>query len=342
MVHSVGKSRIAFPVGESRLLKASTCRKPSLTDLMLLIAAVAGALALYRSSHVTLRAPWSDRLLLGSLFFSTELLATSTIALMVIWLRQLPPDLGDLIRRPGFSASVVASATVTVFAALYLSMGRYAHTGPYAFCEVFPLVRWVFGGMWTFFRPPGETAHTYRRTSRHRMRSASMRVVEQLRDGEIHVELLDDDGTAIPTVSPFLRHLSARGYSPNTLLAYAQDLQRLFRFLERFTHGLRTSWGIELGVEAENAGPKIATSGRGPSRRSQTSPRCLGYSPGANPTRWPQPSLRWSVPPPTATTLSPSRTFSRSASGPGSTAAAAQPALRLAPRLAPPAPLDGA
>ena len=45
-----------------------------------------------------------------------------------------------------------------------------------------------------------------------------MRVVKQFHDGQIHVELLDDDGTAIPTVSPFLRHLSARGYSPNTLL----------------------------------------------------------------------------------------------------------------------------
>ena len=58
-----------------------------------------------------------------------------------------------------------------------------------------------------------------------------MRVAKQLRDGELRVELLDDDGTVIPTVSPFLRHLRARGYSPNTLLAYAHDLQRLFRFL---------------------------------------------------------------------------------------------------------------
>jgi site-specific recombinase XerD len=59
-----------------------------------------------------------------------------------------------------------------------------------------------------------------------------MRVVKQLRDGEIHVELHDDTGTAIPTVSPFLRHLRARGCSPNTFLAYAYDLQRLFRFLD--------------------------------------------------------------------------------------------------------------
>jgi integrase/recombinase XerD len=63
------------------------------------------------------------------------------------------------------------------------------------------------------------------------MWSATVRVVRQLRDGEIHVELLDDDGTAIPTVSPFLRHLRARGCSPNTPLSYADDLQHIFRFL---------------------------------------------------------------------------------------------------------------
>ena len=45
-----------------------------------------------------------------------------------------------------------------------------------------------------------------------------MRVAKQLRDGELRVELLDDDGTVIPAVSPFLRHLRARGCSPNTLL----------------------------------------------------------------------------------------------------------------------------
>jgi integrase len=66
-----------------------------------------------------------------------------------------------------------------------------------------------------------------------------MRVVKQHRDGEIHVQLLDDDGTEIPTVSLFLRHLRARGCSPNTLLAYAHDLQRLFRFLH--------SAGLALG-----------------------------------------------------------------------------------------------
>ena len=44
-------------------------------------------------------------------------------------------------------------------------------------------------------------------------------------------ELLDDDEQPIPVVSGFLRYLSARGYSPNTLSAYAYDLLHLFRFL---------------------------------------------------------------------------------------------------------------
>src|SRR5262249_7418364 len=65
-----------------------------------------------------------------------------------------------------------------------------------------------------------------------------MHVAKQPRDGEFHVELLDDDGTAIPAVSPFLRHLRARGCSPNTLLAYAHDLQRLYRFLRSAGLGL--------------------------------------------------------------------------------------------------------
>ena len=41
-----------------------------------------------------------------------------------------------------------------------------------------------------------------------------MHVVKQLRDGEIHVELLGDDGTPIPTVSPILRHLRAAAVRP--------------------------------------------------------------------------------------------------------------------------------
>ncbi len=34
-------------------------------------------------------------------------------------------------------------------------------------------------------------------------------------------ELIDESGQPIPVVSSFLRHLRTRGYSPNTLSAYA-------------------------------------------------------------------------------------------------------------------------
>jgi site-specific recombinase XerD len=44
-------------------------------------------------------------------------------------------------------------------------------------------------------------------------------------------QLVDDSGRAIAEVSDFLRHLGARGYSPNTLAAYAYDLLRYTRFL---------------------------------------------------------------------------------------------------------------
>ncbi len=50
-------------------------------------------------------------------------------------------------------------------------------------------------------------------------------------DGALQVELLDDAGIAVPEVAAFLRHLAARDYSPNTLIAYAHDLQHFWRFL---------------------------------------------------------------------------------------------------------------
>src|SRR5438132_5501780 len=50
-------------------------------------------------------------------------------------------------------------------------------------------------------------------------------------DGTLQVDLLDDTGAVVPEVSVFLRHLAARDYSPNTVIAYAHDLQHLWRFL---------------------------------------------------------------------------------------------------------------
>ena len=49
-------------------------------------------------------------------------------------------------------------------------------------------------------------------------------------DGRLAVDLLDDRGESIEVVSSFLRHLAARDYSPNTQIAYAHDLQHLWRF----------------------------------------------------------------------------------------------------------------
>ncbi len=48
----------------------------------------------------------------------------------------------------------------------------------------------------------------------------------------IQFELLDDEGTPIPEAEGFLRHLRARGCSPNTLSAYAHDLKHFFSFLQ--------------------------------------------------------------------------------------------------------------
>ena len=50
-------------------------------------------------------------------------------------------------------------------------------------------------------------------------------------NGRCHIELLDDSGEPIVIVSAFLRYLVARDCSPNTIVAYAHDLQHFWRFL---------------------------------------------------------------------------------------------------------------
>jgi Phage integrase, N-terminal SAM-like domain len=50
-------------------------------------------------------------------------------------------------------------------------------------------------------------------------------------DGSLSFALLDDSERPIPEVSGFMRFLSARGCSPNTLSAYAWDLLHFVRFL---------------------------------------------------------------------------------------------------------------
>jgi len=57
--------------------------------------------------------------------------------------------------------------------------------------------------------------------------------VHHIRNGlDDTFELLDDDGQPIPAVASFLRHLRARGCSPNTLSAYAYDLLHFMTFLK--------------------------------------------------------------------------------------------------------------
>lgn len=57
-------------------------------------------------------------------------------------------------------------------------------------------------------------------------------------EGDSSFELLDDDDLPIPVVSGFMRHLRARGCSPNTLSAYCFDLLHFMVFLreQRLTY----------------------------------------------------------------------------------------------------------
>lgn len=58
--------------------------------------------------------------------------------------------------------------------------------------------------------------------------------IQQSSRQDISFELLDDDDQPIPAVSGFMRHLRARGCSPNTLSAYAFDLLHFMRFLQEY------------------------------------------------------------------------------------------------------------
>jgi integrase len=67
---------------------------------------------------------------------------------------------------------------------------------------------------------------------------SSVRVtkVVDARPGRPAVELVDDTGVPVADVTGFLRLLTVRDYSPNTVRAYAYDLQKLYQFLHE--HGL--------------------------------------------------------------------------------------------------------
>jgi integrase len=59
-----------------------------------------------------------------------------------------------------------------------------------------------------------------------------VRRIQLTNEHDISFELLDDDDQSIPAVSGFMRHLRARGCSPNTLSAYAYDLLHFMSFLQ--------------------------------------------------------------------------------------------------------------
>jgi integrase/recombinase XerD len=59
------------------------------------------------------------------------------------------------------------------------------------------------------------------------------------RAGQPVVELVDGEGEVVADVAGFLRLLTVRDYSPNTVRAYAHDLQKLFQFLHE------RSWTVE-------------------------------------------------------------------------------------------------
>lgn len=58
-----------------------------------------------------------------------------------------------------------------------------------------------------------------------------VRKIQDDAEGAVSLELLDGADKPVEEVNSFLRHLGARGYSPNTLGAYAHDLLHFFRFL---------------------------------------------------------------------------------------------------------------
>jgi site-specific recombinase XerD len=75
--------------------------------------------------------------------------------------------------------------------------------------------------------------------------------------GELAVELVDDVSEPIVVVSSFLRHLAARGCSPNTIEAYAYDLAHFWRYLaarELSWQEFRPAHALEL-LEALRATP---------------------------------------------------------------------------------------
>ncbi len=56
--------------------------------------------------------------------------------------------------------------------------------------------------------------------------------IQRENENDTMFELLDENEEPIAAISGFMRHLRARGCSPNTLAAYVYDLQHFMRFLK--------------------------------------------------------------------------------------------------------------
>ena len=56
--------------------------------------------------------------------------------------------------------------------------------------------------------------------------------VAEPQPGAPRAQLVDEQGEPVTEANGFLRLLAVRGYSPNTVRAYAHDLQKLFAFLD--------------------------------------------------------------------------------------------------------------
>lgn len=98
------------------------------------------------------------------------------------------------------------------------------------------------------------------------------------------IDLVDSRGHSIAEVGEFLRFLSARGCSPNTLRAYAYDLAHLWRFLEANDlewHGFAPRHAVDFILWLRTGpargrvrirGPILATSSGRPMSRPPLSP----------------------------------------------------------------------
>ncbi len=93
-----------------------------------------------------------------------------------------------------------------------------------------------------------------------------MRVRRSQHDGSSAFDLLDEEHQPIAEVSGFLRHLSARGCSPNTLSAYAHDLLHFYQFLDQAGLTLEGFWPTRVpravGAPAPGSKPQTGASAR--------------------------------------------------------------------------------